>query len=113
MRIPHKVRITAKVTYRVVYVDRFDNPEVIGFLNSEDKTITILRTLGKKKKLEIFIHELLHAIEHEYDIALPHKLIYKLQEPLTKVLFVLNPKIPARLLSSAACRRVPRKSRRK
>lgn len=47
-------------------------------------TQTIYLTQGQKSEtlFKIFLHELLHAIEYSYEIDIPHKLIYKLEQPL-------------------------------
>lgn len=118
MEIPHKVQIKSDVFYYVVYVDKFDDPDQYGYCIDAKpphepgaRTIMILNSLSKKEKLETFCHELLHAIEFEFKIKIPHQLIYKLQMPLAQ-LFLQNPALVLGQLSKAAARR-KRKPRQK
>ena len=101
MRIPHKVKIAPGIFYHVVWVDKFDDPEQVGW--SDDgvgtkkrpkkgpKLIYLKKGMSDKFTTEIFIHEVLHAIEFEYELKLPHSLVYALQGPLA-LLLTKNPK---------------------
>lgn len=119
MDIPHKVQVKKNVWYTVCFVDRFDDPDQIGYcidatppICSGTRTIQILNSLTKKQKLEVFQHELLHAIEFEYKLKLPHSVIYMLQKPLS-LLAQLNQGQPVFQLSGAAARRKRKSQRRK
>ena len=57
-----------------------------GETDVEAKTITIRMGLSPKKMRLTLIHEVFHAIEEEYGIAIPHFLIYLLEEPIDKIL---------------------------
>lgn len=82
---PTKIRITRKVSYRVVWVAKFEE-EVYGETDKDAKTITIEMGLSPKKTKQTLIHEIFHAIEEEYGIAIPHFLIRLLEEPIYKLL---------------------------
>ena len=86
MKIPHKVRITAKQSYQVVYVDQFDDRNQLGECDFDGKLIVLKRNLSKAKANKIFLHELMHAIEYECGIQIPHKSIYELEDALYKLL---------------------------
>lgn len=47
--------------------------------------IQIRQDLGPEQRLEAFFHELLHAFEYEYGIAVPHAWIYKVDGYLAKL----------------------------
>jgi hypothetical protein len=53
-----------------------------GHCDGETAIIDILMGLDPMETYRTLIHELLHAIEFEYDLHFPHHLIYKLEEPL-------------------------------
>jgi hypothetical protein len=90
MKIPHKVRITRKTAYEVLFVDRFDDIDQLGECHiSDDKTVKQIKLkngMSPLKQRQIYIHEILHAIEEETGEPIPHKVIYLLQESLERVL---------------------------
>jgi hypothetical protein len=111
MNIPHKVQIKPGVFYMVAYVDKFDDPKQRGRCASKhekfgSRTIFIQKGLGPRLEQETFVHELLHAIEFEYNVTIPHRLIYALEYPLRR-LFSLNPTmlIPSIVEAAAAKKR--------
>ena len=85
MKLPHRIRIKAKVTYQVVWVDSFKDPKQRGECDDLAKQIAILKGMSERETLETFIHELLHAVELEYGIPIPHRLIYMLEMPFVKL----------------------------
>ena len=96
MQIPHKVLVKPGISYFVAYVDKFDDKDQLGYCldkNSDMGSRTILLKLGMSETLtaKIFIHEVFHAIEFEYNIKIPHQLIRDLEEPMF-YLFTRNPK---------------------
>ncbi len=90
MKWPTRIRITAKVAYDVLWVDGFESDTedemVRGVCDHETKQIVLRNGLRPMWILRTFIHEVFHAVEHEYDIAIPHKTIYKLERAFEKVL---------------------------
>lgn len=69
--------------------DAADMEKCHGFCDAKHHTIEIWGGLGPIKQLRVFIHETLHAIEHEYNIKIPHVLIYKLEVPLANMVLLL------------------------
>lgn len=57
-----------------------------GLTDPSDKVIYIRMGQTAKGRLETFVHELLHAVEYEYEIEIPHALIYKLEGPLVRLI---------------------------
>jgi hypothetical protein len=60
-----------------------------GHCYSETKTIEIWGGLGPARRLRVFLHEYLHAVEVEYCIKIPHWLIYRLEVPLARIVSTL------------------------
>jgi hypothetical protein len=89
MRIPHKVRIKWNVSYMVVWVDKFDDPDCLGLCDQAKACIYLKKGLPPKVEHEVFWHEVLHALEFEHDIKIPHSAIYDLAPSLVR-LFNLN-----------------------
>lgn len=60
-----------------------------GLACPETRTIELCGKLGPRKLLQTFLHEYLHAIEFEYDLKFPHRLIYALEGPLARMVVEL------------------------
>lgn len=90
----YKVRFVKKINEPL----RTENMEVVGLCDPSEKEILIIQGLGPYERMKAFIHELLHAIEFEHDIDIPHALIYKLEEPIA--LFILENLVEAIIYDS-------------
>lgn len=88
MKIPHRIFIKAKVAYEVVYVDRFDDPTIRALcrVTGDSRQILLLKTLKGEALYSSLLHEILHAIEFEFKLPIPHKLIYRLETILFRIL---------------------------
>jgi hypothetical protein len=53
------------------------------------RTITLWHDQAPRKLLETFIHEYLHAVEYEYDLKIPHKLVSTLEKPIAYLVLLL------------------------
>ena len=62
-----------------------------GFTCTDTRTIELADWLLDRPRLLLrtFIHEYLHAVEHEYDLKIPHKMIYELEKPLSSMVVKL------------------------
>lgn len=90
MKIPAKVRITSKVSYEVVFAEKVaDDPECRGICRFDPKQIVLLMGQSEQMMVKTFLHEVLHAVDHEHEIGLQHKHVYALEDALAK-LFRLN-----------------------
>lgn len=92
--IPSKVRIKRNAVYSVVYQDIIEENkhleglcirvQIPGEMNI--RQIILKKGMSRTQTELAFIHELLHAVEFEYDIKIPHLLVYALETPIHKIL---------------------------
>ncbi len=88
--IPSKVRITAKVTYEVLFTDEFlAGPHLLGEMRPTEKQIVIKNGQSDTELAKTYIHELFHAISDENDIKLTEKQVRKLENAVYRF-FRLN-----------------------
>jgi hypothetical protein len=87
MKIPHKVRIKARVSYSVLYADVIDDdPSCMGRAYPDGRRIVLKNGMSNSNLISTFIHELLHAIEYEYSAGIPHKVVDVFEKGIFKVL---------------------------
>lgn len=88
---PKTVRIK-DTEYDVVFFNRKDahkhgmDEDWRGYACQHEKAILVRRGQDHQNRLATFVHEILHAIEFEYQVKIPHALIYKLEDPLTSLI---------------------------
>jgi hypothetical protein len=58
----------------------------LGLTDSEKQEVTFKSRQSFEDKLETLVHECAHIIEHEYDIEIPHWLVYKIAKGFTRLL---------------------------
>lgn len=63
-----------------------NEPNASGLCDRDEQQISIESSLTKSEKAKTLIHEILHAFEYEYNIRIPHKLVYLLEEPIYRLL---------------------------
>jgi len=88
MRIPRQLLVKDQI-YSVRFVKNLPDEikgTTIGLCCAETQTIYIKQGLSKAERVSTFFHELLHAIEFEFEFDMPHKLIYRLEGPLAQVI---------------------------
>jgi len=73
--------------YDVKFVRKIDADNTLGLCCSGSKTIWIRQKQTRQDTFLTFIHELLHAIEFEYELNIEHKLIHDLEKPIADLLF--------------------------
>lgn len=85
---PAKLRVGA-TTYRlelVPHIEEIGRNVTRGYCDPDEKLITLLEKQSDKELFSTFIHELLHAIEYEHKVKIPHKLVYAMEGPLAQAL---------------------------
>jgi hypothetical protein len=88
--IPRTV-VVGETVWDIRFVRKIDDKrsagkETVGLCNDDDKEICVRLGIGKREQAKTLIHELLHALEFEYQISIPHELVYKLEEPIYRLL---------------------------
>jgi hypothetical protein len=87
MKIPAKVKIKRGVYYKVLWQEIIaDDHSCMGITIKEDRTIIIKIGMSNTDTAKTFIHELIHAIEFEYNEPIPERIVYALDEGIFKVL---------------------------
>lgn len=60
--------------------------DTLGLCNGYEKCIIIAPNQGKKSHTETLFHEILHAIEFEYNITIGHRIINCLEKSIPNIL---------------------------
>lgn len=113
MKYPHRLRINGEV-WKVVFVEEMTwpaelrgpgpNHEYVGLCDNTTKEIRILRGQPRLDTIEVFCHEILHAIEYSYGIEIPHGIIQLVDRKIAEVVWTnfLSPWIRRQAARNAA-----------
>lgn len=83
--IPATVRITARTTYRVMWIKEFQGSSQIGECDFNKKQIILKTGLSPETTFWVFFHEVLHAISHHYKYPMTESQVNKTEVALSKV----------------------------
>lgn len=87
MKIPAKVKIKGRIYYQIVWSDLIrDDPECLGLTDGEQRTIYLKLGMSEQETVKTLIHELLHALEFEWETPIPHRITYTLEEAIYRLL---------------------------
>jgi len=87
MKIPPKIRITSKISYKIAFIDYFpEDLDCLGTCCVENRLILLKKHQSKRSQEEVLIHEILHAIEFTHKIEIPHKAVDALGPAILRVL---------------------------
>jgi hypothetical protein len=78
---PEAIYVGAEA-YKITFEDMRD----FGMTNFSKQRIYIKKGMSPRETFSTFIHEVLHAMEHEHNIRIKHKVIYKLEKALYELL---------------------------
>lgn len=82
MQYPKSLKIRNKI-YSLEFTDSIAEAGIWTVGDGVSKIqVSVFQT--EKEKLKTVIHEVLHAIDHEYKVKIPHGLIFSLEAPLTR-----------------------------
>lgn len=81
---PFDLKIRDEV-YPIRYVTKFRDPKTMGECDPHKHEIRIKKGLTPKQEFRTIIHEILHALEFEYDLEMKHQLVYDLEKPLYRL----------------------------
>lgn len=91
---PKSLRITKKVDYAVKFKRGMSSKEgYLGLCFFDLKEILLSEGQDKVERLSTLVHEVLHALAHEYGFDLSHDIIYKLERPIA-LFILLNYQVP-------------------
>jgi hypothetical protein len=71
--------------WRVRFVRRFADRKQVGQCDASAHVISIMQGLGAAERLRVFVHEVVHALEAEYEFELAHDDVETLDEPLARL----------------------------
>lgn len=87
---PKSVRVNGE-TYPIRFVKVVNrSKDTCGLCSPEPRMIYIKKGMTEVETFSTLLHELLHAIEFEYDLSIKHSLIYKLEQAMTDVYLNLS-----------------------
>lgn len=92
IHIPKRVLLTPRIAYPVRILPKHD-PRLEGarglwVFDDSTKPVTreiLIEKAARVKMLCTFWHEFFHAVTEEYQIPMPHSLIYQLEKPMALV----------------------------
>lgn len=87
MKYP-KTLLIKDAEYAIKFVNRIkdERKRVVGLCDPEECCIYIKKGQTRKETFSTFIHEVLHAIEAEYDFDLTHRHVYKLEAGISSLI---------------------------
>lgn len=80
--IPSRIEIAPKKWYEVVHVSDFKDPETVGETRFDPNQIALKTGMTPFQCYSTFLHEVLHAMSEEYNIALTENQVLKLERAL-------------------------------
>ena len=84
--IPSHIRVGAAMYKIVINKDKLIEDGSDGYCNPADSVLVINSEVGPQRKWQVLVHELLHAIEVQYNIKLNHRKINQLESALYQLL---------------------------
>jgi len=85
--IPSRIKIKNRVVYEIVWVDSFKDTNVLGECRFDVRQIALKNGQSERETFKTFVHEVIHAMEVERGIKIPHKAIYQLEDAIFYLLF--------------------------
>lgn len=86
---PRRIRVR-----RAWYTIEFSDQQIIyagivcrGITCPEDKIITLDPDWGDRLMFRTLVHEVIHCFEFEYEIKIPHALVYALEKPVADFVY--------------------------
>lgn len=80
-RIPKSFK-AGKNTFKVKFIDKFDDGNHVGLSDWNNKCIYIKKKQSKEELVGTYIHECLHIFSDEFQIKLTEKQVGKLEKTL-------------------------------
>jgi len=83
--IPPRIRITARTTYQVLWIESFKDPTQLGECDYENKQIILKKNLKPIVTYWVFFHELLHAISFHDKLNLRERQVDGIEIAFTRM----------------------------
>lgn len=80
---PKEIEIKDGIFYKIKFKRTLQNSKYDGICFFHDKEIWISTGLTRRERLETFWHEVQHALDYEWELKIPHKMIYNLEKPMS------------------------------
>lgn len=97
IEIPTEVKIKKGITYRVHIVNKIpyqvEGESLTGYCHQETRTIWVSKRQRRPGLEKAFLHELIHAIQFEYELKIDHDDVYDLEKALYEVFRINNIKV--------------------
>lgn len=88
--IPSQIRIKSKIAYEVVWIDTFEDSNILGMCRYDEKQIVLKKGQSNTETLKSFIHECYHAVSFESPkLQLTERQVLILEEETFRI-FKLN-----------------------
>jgi hypothetical protein len=84
MKLPNRIKIKNKFV-EITYQEGFVKGKHYGMYDPNTHVITIAAELEGHKKLECFLHEVIHAISEIYGLKITERQTEGADSPLTKI----------------------------
>ncbi len=82
---PRQIQVGENI-WDIRFVQKLEDGHTSGLCDPSENTIYVMLKQTPEERLKTVLHEILHAIEHEYQICIPHKLVYALEGPLAQLI---------------------------
>jgi Zn-dependent peptidase ImmA (M78 family) len=73
-------------TYKAAWCERIEGKDTLGYCDDEAKVIYVKDNQNLDECFSTILHELVHAMNHEYGMKLKHTQVYKLERALADLL---------------------------
>jgi trans-2-enoyl-CoA reductase len=80
-RIPKKFK-AGKHTFKVIWLDKFDDKKQVGMSDWNNKCIYIKKKQSKKELVHTYFHECLHIFSDEFELKISEKQVGGLEKTL-------------------------------
>lgn len=88
-RLPHVVKVR-KNQYPICWIEKFPDPQLLGITEFEQRKIILKTGQTNKNCVKTYLHEVVHAFSHEFDIGLTESQVKKIELALYWVLLPGN-----------------------
>lgn len=78
-QIPPRVQISRNLYYEVCWIDNFSQENILGETRYDQKQIVIKKGLSPKLTVQVYLHEMLHAVSSAFGADLTESQVSSLE----------------------------------